>query len=411
MKGFNIFLAVLIFLLAVASAVFSFFLFEKRGQLVDGWADMTAKINAAAAALDAGSGTSVAAKLTTDTLNQTQYAELPALLPELPKLAGEVIEERDTLAKALSQLGATLEKRDLPADQFQKLATYRQALQQLQSYVSAYQNRNNAILSMVSRSAGQLGAPVSVAQLKSSGYATAYQTLDAKISYWLRRDRVFTQRVQNIASAMGAATPNLSESGYETGLGGVVTAAQALRSEKEKYYADWQNAERTVKNLKQVITEKDGQIADLTAQRDRKDKELLRICRVLGLEAPKEPMAEGSAAALKLVKDQEKGRVMDIDDKFGFLVISLGRKTRVEEPFGNRTNYVDPMIPEGAVLTVARNMPSGNAEYINKVKLVKVDENCSIGELVDHKGGNRPKVGDLVYVGDDEIAKIVKDRK
>jgi len=37
MKGFGIFLAVLIFLMAAVSAVFSFFLFEKRSQLVDGW--------------------------------------------------------------------------------------------------------------------------------------------------------------------------------------------------------------------------------------------------------------------------------------------------------------------------------------------------------------------------------------
>ena len=34
MKGFNLVLAILIFLLAVTSAVFSFFLFEKRNQLV-----------------------------------------------------------------------------------------------------------------------------------------------------------------------------------------------------------------------------------------------------------------------------------------------------------------------------------------------------------------------------------------
>ena len=37
MKGFNVVLAVLIFILALTSAVFSFFLFEKRARLVYGY--------------------------------------------------------------------------------------------------------------------------------------------------------------------------------------------------------------------------------------------------------------------------------------------------------------------------------------------------------------------------------------
>ncbi len=411
MKGFSIFLAVLIFLLAAVSAVFSFFLYEKRGQLVDGWNDMAAKINATAVALDAGSGTSVASELTPSAMDQTQYAALPGLIVKLPELATKVTAERDALATALAQVGGTLEMRGLAADQFQKLDSYSGNIAKLQSYVSDYQTRTNAILARVSASARTLGADVSVDQLKSSGYANAYQTLDSRISYWRKRDGVFSQRVQNIASAIGAQTPGLGEQDYESGLNSVVNDAQALKRRAVELDAGLKDAQRSIKNLEQVVSEKNGQIEDLKAQRDRKDKELLRICRVLGLEAPKEPMAEGSAAALQLVKDQEKGKVMDVDDKFGFLVISLGRKTRVEEPFGNRINYVDPMIPEGAILTVARNMPSGEAEYINKVKLVKVDDNCSIGEPLDTKGGQRPKVGDLVFFGDDEIAKIVKDRK
>lgn len=411
MKGFSIFLAVLIFLLAAVSAVFSFFLYEKRGQLVDGWNDMAAKINAAAVALDAGSGTSVAAALTPSAMDQTKYADLPKLLPQLPDLATKVITERDALANALVQLGGILEMRGLNADQFEKLDAYPGALANLAGYVSTYQARTNAILARVAASAQALDANVSVDQLKSSGYANAYQSLDNRISYYKKRHNVFNQRVQNIASAIGAQTPNLNEQGYESSLSSVVSSAQSLKRQAVELDTNLKNAQRSIKNLEQVVSEKNGQIENLKTQLARKDKELLRICRVLGLEAPKEPMAEGSAAALQLVKTQEKGKVMDVDDKFGFLVISLGHKTRVEEPFGNRINYVDPMIPQGAVLTIARNMPSGDAEYINKVKLVKVDDNCSIGELVDNQGGKRPKVGDLVYFGDDEIAKIVKDRK
>ena len=63
------------------------------------------------------------------------------------------------------------------------------------------------------------------------------------------------------------------------------------------------------------------------------------------------------------------------------------------------------------VVTVARNMPSGKADFVCRVKLVKVDDNCSIGELVDPQTAGKPQVGDLVFLDDEEIAKILKNRK
>ena len=143
----------------------------------------------------------------------------------------------------------------------------------------------------------------------------------------------------------------------------------------------------------------------------KKDQEILRLSRVLGLETPRQPMKDGCEAALNLVKSQEKGKVNSVNEKFGFVVVSLGRNTRVQEQFGNRVNNVDPQIVNGAILTVARNMPSGEAEYINKVKIVRLDADCSIAEPIDKKGGREIEAGDMVYFADDEIARLVKNRK
>jgi len=48
---------------------------------------------------------------------------------------------------------------------------------------------------------------------------------------------------------------------------------------------------------------------------------------------------------------------------------------------------------------------------INKVKIVRLDDNCSIAEPIDKKGGKRIRKDDIVYLADDEIAKIIKNRK
>ena len=122
-------------------------------------------------------------------------------------------------------------------------------------------------------------------------------------------------------------------------------------------------------------------------------------------------MLDGSEESMQLIKKQQKGKVIEVDNKFGFVVVSLGKNTRVQEQFGNRVNNVDPQIPQGVILTVARDMPSGDAEFITQLKLVRLDDNCSIAEPMDNQSGKRIRVGDLVYLADDEVARLTKERK
>ena len=410
MKGFNVFLAVLIFLLAATSAVFSFFLFEKRAQLVTGYGYMAEKVEEAIKLMDAKSGTKLASKVNQTTMSHDKSNDLPSLLPDFVQLTTEVAKERDTLAKTLAGVSATLEKR-VSEDKFARLDSYQAAAKELQSYVSAYQARNNAILSKLQNSARQLGANVTVSALKSSGYANAYNALDTRIAFWKKRDSIYSQRVRNVAQALGVATPNLSESGYDAALSKLVTDSRKVRSDKDTYYKNWKREETTVKNLKATIQKKDGEIAGLKGNVAKLKAEIVRLNRVMGVEPERKPMADGCEAALNMVKSQQKGRILTVDNKFGFVVVSLGRNTRVQEAYGKKVNDIDPQIPEGTILTVARYMPSGDAEYINKVKIVRLDDNCSIAEPIDKQAGQRMREGDMVYLADDEIAKLLKNRK
>lgn len=412
MKGFNVFLAVLIFLLAATSAVFSFFLFEKRAKLVSGYGTFTDHVVKAVEKMDSNSGTDVANSVNKNTLDHSKDPDLPSILQNFTSQTEKVVDQRDDLANVLAQLSRTLELRKLPADQFMRLDSYAKTVSALQQHTSKYVSRNNAILNSVQRSAAQLGARgVSVAALKSDKYASAYRNLDTRISFWKRRDSVYASQVRNISSALGGSTPNLSESAYEKSLGTVVSTARKVRSDKDKFYNNWQSCLRTIANLNKVITKQKNDISKRDATIKRKDMEILRLCKVLGLEVPRQPMLDGCEASLNMVKSQHKGKILEVDDKFGFVVISLGRNTRVQEQFGNKINDVDPQIPQGAVLTVARRMSSGDAEYINKVKITRLDDNASIAEPIDKKAGKRMRVGDIVYFADDEIARLLKVRK
>ena len=63
MKITNIVLSILILVLALVSAAFSYFLFEKRDSMVKGWEKMAVAINNASASMDRTSGTQVAKSL------------------------------------------------------------------------------------------------------------------------------------------------------------------------------------------------------------------------------------------------------------------------------------------------------------------------------------------------------------
>ena len=104
MKVTNIVLSILILLLSVAAAVFSYFLFEKRSQFVTGWGKMAQTINTSAAELDKGSGTRSASELTFAALSHENYANLDSLLPKLPAQSKKIINERNNLARALAAI-------------------------------------------------------------------------------------------------------------------------------------------------------------------------------------------------------------------------------------------------------------------------------------------------------------------
>ena len=411
MKGFNVVLAVLIFILALTSAVFSFFLFEKRARLVYGYGTLGENIEKIARTIDAKSGTSLAKEVNKASLGHEKSKDLKNLMPQLVSTAEQVIGARDTLAGALHKVSVLLENSIAP-DQFEKVESHKNASQKIVAHTSAYRKRVDTIFSRLQTTARNLGVSLQVRDLKNnSAYATAYGRFDSRVNFWINRNKIFMQRIRNIASQLGVNSLALSDKSYADDLNKTVAAARKNVQDKNKYYANWQNAERTIKNLNQVIKNKDAQITRLNKEKQKKELEIKRLNRVLGLEEPRQPMLDGSEESMQLIKKQQKGKVIEVDNKFGFVVVSLGKNTRVQEQFGNRVNNVDPQIPQGVILTVARDMPSGDAEFITQLKLVRLDDNCSIAEPMDNQSGKRIRVGDLVYLADDEVARLTKERK
>ena len=275
MKGFGIFLAVLIFLMAAVSAVFSFFLFEKRAQLVDGWNYMGGEIGKTAAALDKNSGTDLAAKLTSENLSTVNYAQMQQELPKLAQSAEELVKQRDELADALAQVARNLGLGKQPAAaELQKVASYKAPMAQVVAGSKDYYRHTEDLLAAVVASARLMKTEKTVtAALLRFGQANwkrDYQAVDDRINTMLRRDKDFSDGATRIARSIGVtkAVP-MDPAHHVASLETVRSEGDALRRRANELNAQLTEAKNRIKNLEQVIQERNGQISDLTEQRDR----------------------------------------------------------------------------------------------------------------------------------------------
>ena len=100
MKVLNIVLSILILILAIASAVFAYLLFDKRQQMVEGYESLGKGIADTARYLDKDSGTQT--KLNIDHRSESLDQEIR----KLSQLAKQVSEERNALAQALVEISA-----------------------------------------------------------------------------------------------------------------------------------------------------------------------------------------------------------------------------------------------------------------------------------------------------------------
>jgi hypothetical protein len=91
-----------------------------------------------------------------------------------------------------------------------------------------------------------------------------------------------------------------------------------------------------------------------------------------------------------LVKMLE-GKVLRVNKKWGFVMIDLGKDNKMI--IGNKKKVEKSVaLPEGKVMTVARN-----DKYIGQIKVVKVNNDCSIADMLEMSGENAIQAGDKVY--------------
>ena len=384
MKVVNVILSVLILLLAAASAVFSYFLFEKRGQLVGGWDKMATAINQAAVEIDRNSGTKVAKELTPEALGHTNYATLDENLRKITKLVKDLTIQRDELADALLRVSSSAELRNIN----------KQGLTGLDTYAAGKNLVRNT-----------LNVNLNARALKDGDTNAMKQLTDALNQIKSRRN-AYEAKIRDINSQTGAGAPNFDDKNYNNSLNKTLQAVRDLKGKYQGMVSEVDKAKQNIQNLQRQINERDNKIAMLNKTVGTKDGQLNELKRALGIDMKDTipaPWKAGSVEARKAIQ----GKVLEVNDRYGYVCINLGKNSVVPQQIGNKVAEVDPGIAPGLQLVITRGeLDKKGSEFIARVTVTDVADDCLLANLP--RDGKSVQVGDFVYYEEEPKAEEPK---
>lgn len=407
---------IVILVLALASAAFSFLLFQKREVFVNGWNKLTSTINSTASELDKGSGTKAAAKLTAETLDHTKYEELDKLLPELKKQATAVTAQRNTLAGALKEVTTTLEI-DTPVEaaDLQSIANYSAKKDEVLGSVAKIQQRDTGLIKDIKTVGTKIGVSLDEAKLKGTdAYKAETGKLTAQVDRVKTRVDKYSENLKQVAQVVGATPPPVTEE-YPAALKDISTKVTTLKNDYVQTVKEKENLKTEVAKL-QTSVDKLGQESNedkntIKVQKTEISKLQGEIRKLAGTPDDSDPLniaTEGDPKNLRLLK----GKVVEVSKKWDFVVIDLGAKNEVEQIVGQKKLPLKVFLPNNEDMLVARELNGDKSEFVGRIKLVKVYDTCSIANVLPSPmGTNSIKPGDTVFFSDETIDKIINGMK
>lgn len=380
MKVANIILSVLVLIAAAVSAVFSYFLYEKRVALVGGWAQLSDAVHASAVTMDKGSGTAAAKELTSEKLSHKTYASdrMNKALAGLQKQSKALVAQRDALAEALAEVGRR-NNAGVNAADLKSFGSYDEQLDKVKRAVAATIDNRNRIYGALRRI-----IDVDISKL-NRGDASGLEPVE----YAVRARDGYRSALNSIAGRVGASRMSGDANGARDGQA-VYSAVNRKLGEVDEIRRQLDDASRTIYQQKNTIAERDKKIVEINRTVVERDYQIKELKRALGI-APEEPFAlwkKGSNEA----RVHLTGKVTKVSGDYGYIVIDLGSDSVVYQQAGNKQVDINLGLEPGVELVVVRG---DEDEFVAAVTLDKVGEKESTANIPVDKVG-AIKVGDKI---------------
>jgi hypothetical protein len=402
MKTFNTIACIIVLVLALVSAVCSYFLYEKRVQFVDGWNQMSEAIHTSAKTIDQRGNDKFASKLTVDELSHKKYSKdaLAGKLKNLTKQSEAFVAQYDELTKKFEDMTALQKKTQaqLNAKTLQcnamadALASIGSAVNANAGSASAFTNGNSYVGAV-----GKVRAGVEKFVTSSRNLANQVVALAAehKVSY--KSEDLFVNpdltRIKLVLRKYNTATENYRKA-LETVARSVNVKFDANSINKvsdgvKNMSSDLSKTRNALSSSQKMVTRHETTISGKNSEIGRLKGVIADYKRVLNIDpADTDPKVwkRGSVEARTALD----GKVIAVDKGYGYIVIDFGNQTIVKQMVGNKEHAVNADVEAGLSFNIIRD-----GKFIASINLSNVDAAQSTANIPASKI-DQIKVGDKV---------------
>lgn len=405
MKVLNRLVCILSLLLAVTVFVVSFLLFQKREQLVKGWEKLGTAISSSSVAMDKGSGTAYAKKLDATSLKHTQYSNLDTLLPEFKKQTADIMNQRGELSSSLVKVTTALELTKVPqVSELETVKTTKETADGIVAGVEKFNQINNDVLTKVTTIGSKVHVDVNINGLKGDSAADNINRITSGVTALKTKADTMATSLTEIARVVSADS-NFGDAGYHSAVVDTVSKTKEMKKRHDSYKSELDAANNKIKQVTNDLKNRDNEIKSLNRKIVALERSNKTERKDVDDDSPK--MDSTDPRLLRLVK----GQVIEVNTKWDYVVINLGQQSTIEYKVGEKASMVPVKIPENEEMIVVRGLDSKEPEFIGKVKIVQVNPNCSIANIMPEPKAKKVKVGDTVYFSQQIIEKISKKAK
>lgn len=402
MAVFNKILNILVLVLAICAVFFGFFLFQKRVELRRRGDTMAKMINRVAGILDTNSGTTIKDQLVITRLEldpeinpdlskhlkislyHNNYKSLNAVLKPFAEQATTVVTQRDILGETLNDVIVSLETPEpdtFSADQFQNVSTYKVKVTDLLAIIKKVNDRDNALVKQLVESAGVVDFTLEADALKNlDDFATPLSEFGTKISALKTRSSTYETHIASVCEILAVPAPSLEGEDYSDALSTASTAIQGFKDDFEACKRDLKLTKDKLAETEDKLNQEIEKVAKLEEENDKLRK---RIADILGDE--EDPNAPAGKQDNKVLVKKLEGNILKVNKKWDFVVIDLGKESKKNKMMRGIKNpkEINVSLPEGEVMDVSRNN-----KYLGQIKIIRVNDNCAIADiLADNKQG------------------------
>lgn len=451
MKIANRILNILVLIAALGAAVCAFFLFQKREQITKGRQMMSEAVVKTVKTIDP------AAKISVDDMSIAKpAADLAAPLKVLEDNTQKIVDQRNKIAASVAAIsnavmgwkGDKAKKGEDFSDYAAVVATtdkdgkaVASPLDQNTALVSArgkyYIDRNNKVQTGINQIVSTLkGKRISPVDFTPDGdkdnkkLVANLNALNARARMVMNRYSAFSRQFAQIAKWMGfkgdSLDVNLKDGDFNKNLNKYVTNVKKFVAEKKKLEAENKKLKQQIKSLNGQIKKlntnlnnEKANVAKLNGDLTKAQKEIERLKDIID---PTWREREGQKNVAKTAVDETpllrklRGKIVSVNEKFGFVVINLGKVNKFEDikidiDTGKEVPTVRKVaVPADGILTVASSLDPGKADYVCRLTVLRVGNDSSIANIIVTRGGRMPKVGDVVFFSESDVRQMKEMR-